>query len=290
MNNKDIAQIQGWLNEVITCQGTMQHKLQRAASMYQLNETEIVADTRDVSIYSRIHVYTSGYVMRLLECIHADFPVLMKFMGEEVFNQFAKASLMWSPSTSYSLYDLGDNFIRFLESTRPPKTGTDDLQNIFLELPVEIARVERARQEVLRAQGLEGIASAELFSPEMILFAPQEIYMGRPASIKLLSSKFSLKPLFDQFNQDSPYEFPEVKPSYLAISRLNYRLQMEELEEWQYYFLSFCEEGVSLMDVVQRTAEQTGIPASTLMAELFIWLPIFVGKGFVYRVDVPELA
>ncbi len=284
MTNSETARLQSWLNDIITCQGNMEHKLYRANNLYNLHEEDVIADTRDVSIYSRLHVYTSGYVMRLLECTHADFPVLRKFMGEEVFDKFARAALTWSPSTSYSLYDLGETFIRFLEGTRPKNSLAQGQQSIFLELPIEIARVERARQQVLRSRGLEGEVASSEFQPEEILFNPQSIRLSRPECLQLLDLKFSLKPLFNQFNTSDSLEVPEVKQTYLAVSRMNYRLQMEELLEWQYHFLNFCTESASIFEAVNRTAVQCNIPASTLMAELFVWLPIFIEKGFV-RMD-----
>jgi hypothetical protein len=121
MSKPGMEQLQLWMKEVVTAQGNMQYKLQRAEHFYHLNEHDVVAETRDVSIYTRINVYTSGYVMRLLECLYADFPVLKKFMGDEVFERFAHAALMWSPSSSYSLYDLGSTFIRLpgLQIQRP---------------------------------------------------------------------------------------------------------------------------------------------------------------------------
>ena len=256
----------------------MELKLYRANNLYHMHEQDIVADTRDISICSRLHVYTSGYIMRLLECIHADFPVLRKFMGEEVFDKFARAALTWSPSTSYSLYDLGDTFIHFLKGTRPKNSSAEDQQSVFLELPIEIARVERARQEVLRSRGLEGEEPPSQFKPEEILFNPQSIMLSVPECLRLLDLKFSLKPLF---NTTEPLDVPDVKQTYLAVSRMNYRLQMEELLEWQYHFLSVCNEGTSILDAVSRTAAQCHTPASTLMAELFVWLPIFIEKGLV---------
>jgi len=282
MNKPCIAQLQSWMNEVITRQGTMQHKLQRAEHLYQLNEKDVIAETRDVSIYSRMNVYTSGYVMRLLECICADFPVLQKFMGDEVFNQFAKASLLWSPSTSYSLYDLGSTFIRFLEATRPKNLPPDDEQNIFLELPIEIAKAERARQEAIRSKGTEDrdIANAEIF-PGDILFNAHQVVVETPACLRLIELKFPVKHLFEQLHSEEAYQTPEPQQSFVAISRVNYRLTMEELEEWQFLFLQACTTTTALTNAINETASATKIPASTLLAELCVWLPVFRDRGFL---------
>ena len=131
---------------------------------------------------------------------------------------------------------------------------------------------------------MEGGEPRGQFQPEEILFNPQSIMLSAPECLRLLKLKFSLKPLFYQFNTSEPLEVPDVKQTYLAVSRMNYRLQMEELLEWQYHFLNSCKESTSILDAVSKTAAQCNTPASTLMAELFVWLPIFIEKGFV-RMD-----
>ncbi len=282
MNRQGMEQLQYWMKELITTQGSMQHKLQRAEHMYLLNEADVVMETRDVSIYSRINVYTSGYVMRLMECICADFPVLQKFMGEEVFNQFAKASLLWSPSTSYSLYDLGTTFIGFLAATRPKGISEDDPQSVYLDLPVAIAKVERARHEAIRAWGTEdsGTVPLDLF-PDDILFSAHSITVSTPPCIRLLESKFPVKQLFEDLHKEEAYSIPEPKQTFLAISRVNYRLTTEEIEEWVFEFLIKCMSPIALTSAINETALVTGIPSSTLLAELCIWLPILQEKGFL---------
>jgi hypothetical protein len=281
MNKPGIAHLQRWMNDVITTQGNMQHKLQHAENLYQLNAVDVVADTRNVSIYSRINVYTSGYMMRLLECIYADFPVLKKFMGDEVFDKFAKASLMWSPSRSYSLYDLGGNFINFLEATRP-KIEASDEQSLLLELPVEIAKAERALQEALRSKGPEDMLNSEVeIFPGDILFNAHQVFVITPACARFIELKFSVAHLFERLNDDSEYEMPALKKTFLAVSRMHYRPAMEELNEWQYIFLKACGAHATLMEAINETSNRLKLDPATLMAELCIWLPVFRDKGFV---------
>ncbi len=280
--NSHVEQLQHWMKDVITTQGDMQYKLRRAEHLHGLNEHDVIADTMGVSIYSRMHVYTSGYVMRLLECIEADFPVLQQFLGEQVFDQFARASLLWSPSTSYSLYDLGSTFIAFLEGTRPKGMPQDSPEAAFLDLPIEIARAERAQHEALRASGIEGagIVQVELF-PDEILFSNHALTVETPACVRLVPLQFPVKQMFDQYREEQPLSIPHPQPSFLVVSRMNYRLTMEEVEEWLFVFLGQCASLSSLSEAIDRTSAITQLPSSTLLAELCIWLPILQEKGFL---------
>ena len=131
-----------------------------------LHAEDVVAEKRGLSARERLAVYTGGYVLRLLECMREDFPVLRGFVGDSVFDAFAKAYVITLPPTSHSLYDLGADFPRFLEETKPKNWQLDSGISVMLDLPPELARIERARAEVLRARGTEDDPpAAELLSP-----------------------------------------------------------------------------------------------------------------------------
>jgi len=283
MNKPDIAQLQHWMKDVITCQGDMPSKLRNAAQLHHLHAQDVVADTHNTSIYNRINVYTSGYVMRLLECLQADFPVLQKFLGDEVFDKFARASLMWSPSRSYTLYELGDTFIQFLVATKPVDTDATDEQSTFFDLPIEIAKVERARHAAMRAKGLENMAAVEAVAfQEDVIFGTLNYQVTVPECLQLQELKFPMKQLIGCIFGDQEYEVPEPRKTFLAIGRMNYRVSMEELDEWQYVFLLSCRQCGILSTAIDKTAEATSMAKHAIMANLCFFLPWFQERGFVW--------
>jgi len=275
MNKQDTAALQHWMKQVITAPGTLQQKLLQAQQQFAMNEHEVVAAHGKASVYTRLNVYTSGYILRLLECLSADFPVLQKFVGDEVFHAFAKASLVWSPPVSYTLYDLGKNFIAFLQATRP--AGND----IMLGLPIELARLERARQEVMRAAGTEDIHIPDEINLEDILWQPHNLALSLPESTRLLQSPFSLKNFFEKLSADEPVGLPETQPTCIAVSRKNYRITISEIPEWQYHFLLSCRQSTNLLQAIDHTAQQSHLPAAGLMADLYLWLPVLCDSGML---------
>src|ERR1700744_252874 len=200
MSDDTTKALQHWLGEVITSNGTLNQKLALVRAKYKVNENDVVVQSRNVPVYSRLHVYSSGYLMRLKECLAADFPILKVFLGDETFDHFANAALLHSPSTSYSLYDLGLNFINFLTKSRPKDAQLPDEIAIMLDLPLEIARTERARQEVMRAHGTENMPHNNLSAAE-VLFNPDQICVKIPESARLLELQFAIKPLIEAINK-----------------------------------------------------------------------------------------
>lgn len=270
MDKQETALLQHWLKDVITGSGQLHHKLQKAQHIYGMDEEAVISDEGKASRIARLNVYNTGYILRLLECLSADFPVLQKFVGDEVFYGFAKASLVWSPPVSYTLYDLGKNFIAFLDATRPVSSD-----NPMMDLPIELAKLERAKQEAMRAEGTETNAQQTDVAIEDILWQPHNIIISTPPCLRLLELKFPLKRFFEAVLKEESYNLPELKPTYIAVSRKHYRITMQELTDWQYHFLLSCKEPVSLMEAIGITARKCDTTASELMADLYIWLPLF---------------
>ncbi|PZF71963.1 HvfC/BufC N-terminal domain-containing protein [Taibaiella soli] len=273
------ALLQHWMKTIITSGGALPYKLQKAQHHFSLTEDDVVLATDKASIHERLNVYTSGYVLRLLDCMYADFPVLRKFLGEDLFDHFAKAYLAFHPSTSFSLYDLCAGFPAFLERTKPTAQVAEE-QQAFLDLPIALAMLERTVHEVLRIAGTEErISFQEDLSVEMMLFQPLTI-QANPC-LRLLELSFPVLPFYHAIQREEEYDLPEPKQSFVAVCRKNYRLHAEPIQEWQFHFLRTCTAAISLTEATQIAASKTGLDASALLAELYIWLPVLLHNGSI---------
>lgn len=274
MSEQSLGQLQQWLKTVVTERGSLAEKLHTAERQHGLSVEEVIAGKRDLSAEKRLSIYTGGYVARLLECMRADFPVLRRFAGEAVFDAFAKAYIVTEPSHAPSLFDLGAGFPLFLDQTKP---ANGDVELIpLLDLPAEIARLERARTEVMRARGIEGNPGS------MFSFSPFEIFslnltLRATPCLRLLESKFSLVKFFEETDHDQP----EQRRSFVAIGRADYRLHVKEIEYWQFAFLKACESPASAHFAARRAAEESGRESSFVLAQLVLWLPVAIQMGFV---------
>jgi hypothetical protein len=274
--------LQNWLKTVVTTPGYLPQKLGQARQLHGLDEHDVVvADEGRASVYTRLNVYGSGYLLRLLECMYADYPVSKKFMGDDVFDSFAKAYLLYHPSTSFTLYDLGAAFPNFLAKTKPPVIpGHEQAVDDFMNLPVAFARLERARQEAIRAPGTEGVAEHDQeVDIQGILFGT--VRVTTPACLQLLELDFPMVRFFTSVYRDEDYELPVAQKTFTAVSRKNFRVTMAELTSVQYTLLSLCQAGDNLYDAITATASFCKIPASELLADVFIWMPLFRKNGFM---------
>ena len=272
------------MKTVVTERGGLGEKLDAAARLHGLDAEDVVAERRGVSARERLAVYTTGYVLRLLECMRADFPVLCGFVGDSVFDAFAKAYVITMPPASHSLYDLGADFPRFLQETKPKNWTLDVDTSVMLDLPPELARIERARAEVLRARGTEDdppmaepISAFAIFGEELTLQATP--------CLRLLEMKFPLVDFLRRSDVGERPEAPEPRATLVAISRANYRLHVEEISLWQFAFLKACERATSSYQAVQVAALESGRDSGQALADVAVWLPIAFELGFLRRVD-----
>lgn len=284
MTNRPLSLLQHWMKTVVVERGGLDEKLQAASRQYGLDIEDVIADRRGLSARERLSIYTRGYVLRLLECMRADFPALRNFVGDAVFDAFAGAYIISQPPRSSSLYDLSAGFPQFLKETRPDDSQVDAELSAMLDLPSELALLERARAEVMRAPGTENDASrAETISPVSIFSG--ELLLHATPCLRLLELKFPLVDFLRRSDRGDRPEPPPPRISYAAIGRSDYRIHIEEAAHWQYAFLKACERPVSLYSAVQCAARESGKEPAYLLAELAVWLPVAIGFGYLRRVS-----
>jgi hypothetical protein len=273
--------LQNWLKAVVMTPGYMPQKLGRAKQLYGLSETDVVADQGKASVYARLNVYSSGYLLRLLDCMYADYAISKKFMGDEVFDSFAKAYLLYHPSTSFTLYDLGKAFSSFLSKTKPPVVlGDDGGMDDFMDLPIALTKLERARQEAMRAPGTEGnVHRDEEISIQNIFFNVVKVFT--PGCLQLLELEFPMIQFFTSVYRDLDYELPSPQKTFMAVSRKNFKVTMTELTEIQYILLSVCQTEPNLYDAITGTALRCKVSASVLLADVCLWMPLFQKNGLM---------
>lgn len=259
------------MQEVLTSRGDIDQKIATADAHHRLHATDVVASRMDLPARQRLDIYAGGYVLRLVECLRAEFPRLYRWCGPSAFEAFAKAFIVTQPPGSYTLYDLGARFPWFLAETRP--AGVPAREASLLDFPVDLAFFERAVAEVARARGTEGRP-----------FRGQA-GLGRQASLRVAPCLRVLELRFPLDSLVRPDAAPARRPTAIAISRVDYRITTVELEPWQHLFLRSCTEPISPHRVVALVSEQTGQPSGSVLARALLWIPVALEQGLVVELD-----
>ncbi|MFZ6723489.1 putative DNA-binding domain-containing protein [Undibacterium sp. Ji49W] len=271
-----LSQLQNWFLTVMTAPGGLERGLSLAQEHLGLAESAVIKTAPGKQ--SRMHIYAHGYILRLQECLQADFPVLHRLMGNDLFNFFAHNYIWRHPSRAPSLYDLGAGFADFLQQSQPTSIGGENAgeADLLLQFPIEIARLERAFTEVIRAPGLEqdrNIKTHHAF--DLLMGSHASIHI--PACVRLLKTSFPLLAYWEQAkhapaDQDLPAP-PDPETSYLAFTRQNYRVQLISLLPWQYHFLLAAYHHPDLHQCAVQASKETGLDIQALLADICLWQP-----------------
>lgn len=287
MNNsstKDasLENIQLWMQTVLLSRGDLKEKLETAASVSGLEISDTVKLTREVSNYKRLDIYASGYVLRLVECLKMEYSLLAEFMGAPLFEMFAKAHIVTIPSSSWTLTHLGEQFPEYLQKTKP--TGKIERNKLaYIEIPYDIACYERAIATAMSARGLEELNIAANESNLVSMFGCDfnTTTFRTPECLQLLSLQYSVHQLINGKHM-SDYSNLSKSPVYLAVSRVQYRLTITELNQWQYQLLLANEGEMTFAHAAAIAAEHCNETAQSILAKLLIWLPEARFKGCFY--------
>jgi hypothetical protein len=267
----ELAALQRWMQWRIVADEAM------AAAAPDWMADAVVAGSTTLPADARLRIYSHGYVLRLIECLRADFPVLRALAGDTVFDLFATAYLAERPSRSPSLYDLGAGFADFLEATRPAEgAGRGTLEAI----PAGLARLERAIAEVSRAPGPETLAQAGA-QAAMLLLAPATA-LRLPQSVRLLRLDFDFAQALAAAEQGARPMQPPAREICVAVARSGYRVRVLDLAAPRFAWLeALGQDGGDALDAARRAAAATGCDADALFAQIAGWLPTALQQGLI---------
>ncbi len=277
MADAELGILQRWMLSAVTTPGGVREGLRVARETYALDVADAVKGSNRLSAPARLEIYARGYVLRLLECLRAEFPILLALVGDQVFEMFA-SSYVWSrPSQSPSLYELGAGFSAFLQSTRPDCGAPP---GAIEAIPANLARLERARAEVYRARGLEEDHAHHAADAVTLLISGAS--MRLPETVRLLALEFDFIDAIEAVRRGEKPPVPPAKPTCHAIARRRYRVHTHILEPWQFAFLGACgSRGSPPQDACQAAQSATACEADEIWAKLLLWMPAALDAGLV---------
>ncbi|TXT37902.1 MAG: hypothetical protein FD135_3269 [Comamonadaceae bacterium] len=274
----NLASTQQWMMAAITAPGGLPQGLVHAQQACGWQIDDVVMAPPGISPHARLNIYAQGYWLRLFACLKADYPALLRLLGEPLFEFFARAYLDHHPSRSFSLYDLGCGFAAFLR--RSQSAATKAANDGTLNFPIDLARIELAFAASQRASGLEGEV-CEAIDPLHLLLGGG-INIELPATTRLVLTHYPLSAFQPWLNGDTASEPPEKHIAYIAIKRQRYRVSYEALADWQFYFLAAARRRKRpLQACAEAAARRTQRPTSELLAKLAFWLAAAQAGGMV---------
>ena len=242
---------------------------------------KVVTRSKALTAAERLSIYSSAYYGRLLECMREEFPVLKHALGEEVFDAFAVGYLRQYPSRSYTLFQLGANFPRFLDETRPGPEGEESPAAEWSDFFIDLAKLERNFNEVFDGPGVE--AGRLLDADQVRSISPARLLeaslVGAPC-LRLLRLRYPVHHYFVAVRRQEEPEPPAAAETFLAVTRRSYVVRHHELSRTAYELLRALLAGESVGQALRQAVEGTGPDIDHLPDILAAWFHDWAAEGF----------
>jgi hypothetical protein len=265
-----------WMQDALVADHGLSDGLATVCRAHGIDLNAAVVGSNRLPAGERVAIYARGYVLRLLDCLRQDFPLLRRTVGDQVFDLFALAYIRAQPSRSYTLYDLGAGFAGFLDAARPADGDPRD------RLPADLARLERAQMESQRGRGPERLADPcrELPAP-LLLAAGTRLRL--PDTVRLLRLGFDLTPLVRAVDQGmETLPFPELADSLIAVGRSRYSVRVHPLDPTRFAWLqALGTAGGDAAAAMVTAARACDRAPGSVAAEISAWLPWAFEAGLV---------
>jgi len=295
----NLDQLQRWTQSVITHPfGVEQGICSRAATeqidVESATVEQVITRSKALTSIERLRIYANAYYARLLDCMREFFPALVHTLGEELFDEFAFGYLQKYPSRSYTLDRLADNFVQYLEETRPnpadPGSETDEESTTpdWPDFMIDLARLEWSIEKVFDGPGVE---HEPLLTVDDLLSIPQDSWaearLLTVPCLMLLAFQFPVNDYYTAFRKDEDPPLPESAESYLALTRRDYIVRRYGLSGPQYRVLKSLVDGKTVGESIESIAGEFG-NVEMLAESLQNWFRIWSAAPLFQSVLLPE--
>lgn len=130
--------------------------------------------------FERLQLYNRQYWFRLLDCFYEDYPGLRAVLGERKFSRLAQEYFTECPSVSFTMRNLGQFLVRFIE-THPKLVAPEN------QLALDMARLEWAHIEAF-----DNAAEPPITADDMRAANPQTLRLGLQPYLTLLRLNYEL--------------------------------------------------------------------------------------------------
>lgn len=270
MKGFELKQTQEWMQSALIDPYAAQTILNSSISDGITSLESVVKSTKKMSAREHLAIYQRSYLSRLRDCMAGQFSALEFALGEELFRQFADHYLITYPSKSYTLADLGEHFVQYLEETRPDKD--EAVKEVWPDFMIELARFEFNLSLIFDEYADEKNPIADESTEDNNLRLIPVFYLFEHA--------FPISWYYKEFVRKNAPELPFPHKSQCAVRRKEYKMALYDIKPDQYYFLSFLKQGLSVEEAKNQMVKQFGVDRIQMDAVWSDWKKVWIEAGF----------
>lgn len=261
-NSPSLPELQRWMRKVLTHRGGVACALQHKGGPRLLH---VIGETVELKRADRLSIYGDGYYWRLIDCLGANYEVLKKVLGDELFSELSRDYLDKYPSRYKCIDDVGAELSLFVKK-HPVSKGRPYL--------TELAALEWAVHQSMYADDVSPMDPKKLSA-----LSPQQWAKAKIAfdpSVRLMKLNWPL----DKLWRDGKWRARREKIFLLVYRRDDKLVRIPRLTPDQFKLLESLKVGLTLEKSLSRLSNQHVLPPVRQWFNDWVTRGVIRGFGF----------
>jgi hypothetical protein len=229
----------------------------------------VVLPSKSLTSIERLGIYAHMYYARLLEILVAEYPTTQQVLGERAFERACQKFVERNPSKHRTLNLLSERFPDFLARHLPPGNRS--------KLAVDVARIERAMEDVFDAPQAEPLTAAEFAA-----IGADEWHRVRlrviPA-LRLLKLRFPANDYMSATRGGEKPRTPRPRVTFAIVYRRGFQVYRRDQAAGQFKLVAALARGRTLEEAVRSSISGRDGNADKLAATLGAWFREWAAAG-----------
>lgn len=221
----------------------------------------VVLPSKALTSVERLDIYAHMYYARLLEVLENEYPTTRRILGDEAFWRACRAYVHRHPSRHRTLNSLSEKFPAFLARHLPRGNRSG--------LAVDVARIERAMEDVFDAPRAELLTAAELTAIGAEEWGRVRLRVN-PA-LKFLMLRYPANAYMNAVRGKAKPRVPRSRPTFVIVLRRDFTVFRRDQQPEQFRLLQALAAGRTLAQAVRRSVGRRRGSADELAATLGAW-------------------
>jgi hypothetical protein len=221
----------------------------------------VVLPSRQLTSLERLEIYAHMYYARLIEVMEGEYPTLREILGPREFAAACRRFVAKHPSRSRMLNGLSARFPDFLAKTLP-RTNRNGLA-------VDVARIERAMEDVFDAPRAEPMTAAQ-FAAIGAGESGRASLRVSPALV-LLKLRYPANEYMNALRRGAKPRIPRPRATFAIVFRRGYQVFRRDQEPEQFRLLAALAAGRPLAAAVRAAISGRKASADRVAKRLGKW-------------------
>jgi len=229
----------------------------------------VVLPSKQLNSLERLEIYAHMYYARLVEVMEGEYPTVRQVLGPSAFSAACRGYIARHPSRSRLLNGLSASFPDFLARTLP-RTHRH-------RLAVDIARIERAMEDVFDAP-----ASTPMTAAEFAAVADRTRLWTNPALV-LLKLRYPANTFMNALRRGGRPRIPRPRATRVIVFRRGFQVLRRDQEPEQFRLLQALVAGQPLAAAVRASIGRRAGSAERVAQRLRGWFAEWAGAHLFVR-------